>query len=90
MMHARPKPSFTPAVRTIVAVAVVSVVALCAVVVAREDLPAFRQGMWKFTRTVNGKVIESSKCTGAHRRHEVAERHPAESRLHVRPGPEVR
>lgn len=62
-MHARPKPSFTPAVRTIVAVAVVSVVALCAVVVAREDLPAFRQGMWKFTRTVNGKVIESSKCT---------------------------
>jgi hypothetical protein len=62
-MHARSKPPFTPIVRTTVTFAVVSVVALCAVVAAREDLPLFRQGMWKFTRTVNGKAIESSKCT---------------------------
>jgi hypothetical protein len=62
-MHARPKPPFTPVVRTVVAFAVVSVVGLCAVVAARQDLPLFRQGMWKFNRTVNGKAIESSKCT---------------------------
>jgi hypothetical protein len=28
-----------------------------------DDLPALRQGMWKFQRTVGGKKIETTKCT---------------------------
>ena len=28
-----------------------------------DDLPALRQGLWKFQRTVGGKMIESTKCT---------------------------
>ena len=31
--------------------------------VLADDLPALRQGMWKFQRTVGGKMIESTKCT---------------------------
>jgi Protein of unknown function (DUF3617) len=27
-----------------------------------EDLPALRQGMWKFQRTVGGEKIESTQC----------------------------
>jgi len=27
-----------------------------------DDLPALRQGMWKFQRTVGGKKIETTKC----------------------------
>lgn len=30
--------------------------------VLADDLPALRQGMWKFQRTVAGKKIESTKC----------------------------
>ncbi|MGA8752798.1 DUF3617 domain-containing protein [Candidatus Deferrimicrobium sp.] len=35
---------------------------LCGAAVA-DDLPALRQGLWNFQRTVNGKKIESTKCT---------------------------
>jgi len=28
-----------------------------------DDLPALRQGLWKFQRTVGGKKIETTKCT---------------------------
>jgi hypothetical protein len=28
-----------------------------------DDLPALRQGLWKFQRTVGGEKIESTKCT---------------------------
>ena len=28
-----------------------------------DDLPALRQGMWKFQRTVDGKKIETTECT---------------------------
>ena len=28
-----------------------------------DDLPALRQGLWKYQRTVGGKMIESTKCT---------------------------
>jgi len=31
--------------------------------VLADDLPAFRQGLWKFQRTVGGKKIETTKCT---------------------------
>ena len=31
--------------------------------VLADDLPALRQGLWKFDRTVGGKKIESTKCT---------------------------
>ena len=31
--------------------------------VLADDLPALRQGLWKFQRTVGGKMIESTKCT---------------------------
>ncbi len=31
--------------------------------VLADDLPALRQGLWKFQRTVGGKKIESKKCT---------------------------
>ena len=31
--------------------------------VLADDLPAFRQGLWKFERTVGGRMIESTKCT---------------------------
>ena len=30
--------------------------------VLADDLPALRQGLWKFERTVAGKKIESTKC----------------------------
>jgi len=30
--------------------------------VLADDLPALRQGMWKFERTVGGEKIESTKC----------------------------
>ena len=30
--------------------------------VLADDLPALRQGMWKFQRTVGGKKIETTKC----------------------------
>jgi hypothetical protein len=35
---------------------------LCGAAVA-DDLPAFRQGLWNFQRTVNGEKIETTKCT---------------------------
>ena len=35
---------------------------LCTAAVA-DDLPALRQGMWNFQRTVNGKKVEATKCT---------------------------
>jgi hypothetical protein len=28
-----------------------------------DDLPALRQGLWKFQRTVGGEKIETTKCT---------------------------
>ena len=28
-----------------------------------DDLPALRQGLWNFQRTVNGEKIEDTKCT---------------------------
>jgi len=28
-----------------------------------DDLPALRQGLWNFQRTVNGEKIEATKCT---------------------------
>jgi hypothetical protein len=63
-MHTRQQSPVSPMKR--MAVAVVGIV-LTAVVgsiaAAGEDLPAFRQGMWKFTRTVAGRTIESNKCT---------------------------
>ena len=31
--------------------------------VLADDLPALRQGMWNFQRTVNGEKIEATKCT---------------------------
>ena len=31
--------------------------------VLADDLPALRQGLWKFQRTVGGKKIEATKCT---------------------------
>ena len=31
--------------------------------VLADDLPALRQGMWKYQRTVGGKMIEATKCT---------------------------
>jgi len=31
--------------------------------VLADDLPALRQGLWKFQRTVSGKKIETTKCT---------------------------
>jgi hypothetical protein len=31
--------------------------------VLADDLPALRQGLWKFQRTVGGKKIETTKCT---------------------------
>ena len=31
--------------------------------VLADDLPALRQGLWKFQRTVSGKQIETTKCT---------------------------
>jgi len=31
--------------------------------VLAEDLPALRQGLWKFQRTVAGEKIETTKCT---------------------------
>ncbi|HEX7486147.1 MAG TPA: DUF3617 family protein [Vicinamibacterales bacterium] len=49
--------------RLIAALGLVSMVVVGAVVIASEDLPAFRQGMWKFTRTVGGKPVETTKCT---------------------------
>ena len=30
--------------------------------VLADDLPALRQGLWKFQRTVAGKTIETTKC----------------------------
>jgi hypothetical protein len=44
-------------------VGVVSTAVVCMIAAAGEDLPALRQGMWKFTRTVGGKTIESNRCT---------------------------
>jgi hypothetical protein len=31
--------------------------------VLADDLPALRQGLWNFQRTVNGKKIEMTECT---------------------------
>ena len=31
--------------------------------VLADDLPALRQGLWNFQRTVNGEKIEATKCT---------------------------
>jgi len=31
--------------------------------VLADDLPALRQGLWNFQRTVGGKKIETTKCT---------------------------
>ena len=31
--------------------------------VLADDLPALRQGLWKFQRTVSGKKIETTECT---------------------------
>jgi hypothetical protein len=56
-------PSGTHCHRSSIVLAIVGALLLCGVVLAREDLPAFRQGMWKFTRVVNGKTVESSRCT---------------------------
>jgi hypothetical protein len=49
--------------RTIAAVGLIFLTVACSIAIAGEDLPVFRQGMWKFTRTVSGKPVESSKCT---------------------------
>lgn len=50
--------------RTIVAAATAVLIATlaCGPVLA-DDLPALRQGLWKFDRTVGGKKIEATKCT---------------------------
>jgi hypothetical protein len=36
---------------------------LCGPLAAGEDLPQLKAGLWTFTRTVNGRTVESSKCT---------------------------
>jgi hypothetical protein len=49
--------------RILAALCLISIVVLCGMVAAREEFPAFRQGTWKFTRTVSGKPIETTRCT---------------------------
>ena len=49
--------------KLVVALGVVSLVVFCGIVIASDDLPAFRQGMWKLTRTVAGKLVETHRCT---------------------------
>jgi len=49
--------------RMIVAAATAILIsALASGPVLADDLPALRQGMWKFERTVGGKKIETTKC----------------------------
>jgi Protein of unknown function (DUF3617) len=50
--------------RMIVATATVFLMSTlaCGPVLA-EDLPALRQGLWKFQRSVGGKKLETTKCT---------------------------
>jgi hypothetical protein len=63
-MHTRQQSPMSSATHVAVALAAVALTAVvCSVAAAGEDLPAFRQGMWKFTRTVAGRTIESNKCT---------------------------
>jgi len=56
--------SFARCMELIAAAATAIVVStlLCGPALA-DDLPALRQGMWKFQRTVGGKKIETTKCT---------------------------
>jgi hypothetical protein len=49
--------------RILAALGLISIVVLCGMVAAREELPSFRQGTWKFTRNVSGKPIETTRCT---------------------------
>jgi hypothetical protein len=64
-MHRHRLPSPPAARRTWCAfgLALAGVLALCGILSAREDLPVFRQGMWSFSRVVNGKPVESTRCT---------------------------
>ena len=49
--------------RIVAAAAAVLIATLACGPVLADDLPALRQGLWKFDRTVGGKKIESTKCT---------------------------
>jgi len=50
--------------RTIVAtVTAILISTLASGPVLADDLPALRQGLWKFERTVGGKKVETTKCT---------------------------
>jgi len=50
--------------KTIVATATAILIStLVPAPVLADNLPALRQGMWKFERTVGGKKIETTKCT---------------------------
>jgi hypothetical protein len=55
--------SFGHCKRMIVATVIALLVStlLCGAALA-DDLPALRQGMWKFQRTVGGEKIESTQC----------------------------
>lgn len=50
--------------RTIVAaVTAILLSTLASGPVLADDLPSFRQGLWKYQRTIGGKKIETTKCT---------------------------
>ena len=49
--------------RIVATVTVILISTLACGPVLADDLPALRQGLWKFQRTVGGKKIETTKCT---------------------------
>ena len=49
--------------RIVATVTAILISTLASAPVLADDLPALRQGLWKFQRTVSGKQIEATKCT---------------------------
>ena len=61
-METRSDSSGHPAIRIVVTVlAILVFTAVCRPALA-DELPAFRQGMWKFDRTVGKEKLEMTKC----------------------------
>jgi hypothetical protein len=61
-VDARNRSSCRHAIRIVTAVLAVLAPAVACGPAFADDLPPLRQGMWKFQRTVGGKMVETTKC----------------------------